>query len=485
MIRDLAEFVAQVPAADKPLTMLSCRGREIIDEKGKVIHLRGANVGCWMNIEYFLHGIYGAEHHMRAMAVEQLGEVKGKFIFESMMKHFFNEKDVAYLSGIGTNVIRLPVNARHFEQEGVPFQYLQSGFDRLDEVLKWCEKYGIYVILDLHAVFGCQNGSWHSDNATGEAHFWRNEHYLERFIRLWEEFARHYKGRSVIAGYELMNEPETKDRYGRIPIPTPWDTEALNETYRRTVEAIRRIDADHIIILDGDNYSEGFAQLDPPFAENLVYTSHNYSFNGYSTMVYPGYGKDGNYWNREALSKEFYAKEGTKFAQKYQVPLLVSEFGSRKYTEMMADQISVFEEFGAHWTMWQHKDVGYTSLLRYRPDCEYMKRFEDILDRFGTVYGGINGRQDTPERQEMRKQCTVFEDAIATASGSPWVTKGDCYMLPRWIDDCYYAKIICYEYVKRFENMTFEEIDQLFESFEIANCIEFPIAEAVKFYCKG
>ena len=485
MIKDLAAFTASVPKTGKTMKLLSCRGRNIVDADGNIVHLRGANVGSWMNMEYYLHGFFGSEHDMRAVAADLLGEEKGSFIFESMMKYFFTEKDVAYLKGIGTTVIRLPLNARHFEEEGRPFHYLESGFAKLEEALGWCEKYGMYVILDMHAVFGCQNGSWHSDNASGEAHFWRNPHYLDRFVRLWEEMARRYRGRAVIAGYELMNEPETKDRYGRIPIPMPRDPDAINEVYHQAVAAIRRLDPEHIIFLDGDNYSENFMELDAPFAENLVYASHNYSFRAISAPFYPGVGQDGCYWDQEQLRREFYEKEGTRFCQKYQVPLFVGEFGSRNYTQLMEDQIGVFEEFGAHWTTWQHKDVGYSSLLRYRHDCEYLQKFNDILDRFGTVYGGINGRSETPARREMREMCRRFEDALTDAAESPWATKGDSYLLPRWIDDCYYAKIICYEFVKRFEPMSMEEIDHMFQSFAIENCWEHPLSDAVKHWCQA
>lgn len=484
MTTNLSAFIASVPKAKQPLQMLSCRGRDIVNADGEKVHLRGANIGAWMNMEYYLHGFFGTERQMRSMARDLLGEEKGTFIFESMLSHFFTEKDVAYLKGIGTTVLRITLNARHFEQEDRPFHYLEEGFARLDRALEWCEAYGMYAILDLHAVFGYQNGAWISDNSTGEAGFWRNEHYMERFVRLWEEFARRYKDRAVVAGYDLMNEPATKDRYGRIPMPLPWDPKALNDAHRRAVTAIRKIDSRHIIFLEGDDYAERFLCLDAPFAENLAYSSHNYSFKAISAPFYPGTDREGTYWDKDQLRREFYGKEATQFCQKYNVPLWVGEFGSRNYTQLMDDQIAVFEEFGAHWTMWQHKDVGYSSLLRYRHDCAYLEKFNDILDRFGTMYGGIHGRAETQARSKMREQCRQFEDALVEATQSPFVGKGDAYLLPRWIDDCYYAKILCYEYLKRFEGMTLEEIDQMFESsFAIENCMEHPLVNAVKHHC--
>lgn len=465
------------------MDILQTKGREIVDQKGNAVHLRGTNIGSWMNMEYYIHGLYGSEHILRMMSREILGPEKAAFVFDSMLDHFFNEKDVKFLKMIGTTVIRVALNYHHFEDDSHPFVYLESGFKRLDDVLSWCEKYGMYVIIDLHAAAGWQSGGWHCDNALGEAQFWNNGYFLDRFVRLWEEFARRYKGRGVVAGYNLLNEPATTHRIGNLPLDISNDWDALNLTYRKTVEAIRKIDPDHIIFLEGDNHSRLFSGLEPPFAANLAYSSHNYSFGGITAQFYPGVNPAGDYWDVNALRKEFYEQEGTQFCEKHNVPLWIGEFGSRTYSELLDDQIGVFEEFGAHWTMWQHKDCGFSSLLRYRPDCEYYRRFGDLLDRIGTTYGGISGKTETPERTDMRRKCREFEESMLAAAKSPYLVPATHYMLARWVDDGYYAKILLMEFVKRLEKMSLEEIDGMFESFEIDNCIVHPFVRAVQNHC--
>ena len=58
-------------------------------------------------------------------------------------------------------------------------------------------------------------------------------------------------------------------------------------------------------------------------------------------------------------------------------------------------------------------------------------------------------------------------------------------MLSRWVDNGYYAKIIAYEYFKRYETMSLEEIDQMFaDSFETKNCVIHPHALVVQKYCQ-
>ena len=488
MAVNMNQIYAAVKPVGTPLKMLHTEGRHIVDEDSRQVILRGCNIGSWMTMEYYLYGIYGSEHILRMMANEILGQEKGSFLFESMMEHFFNESDVAYLKSIGNNVLRLTMNYRHFEDESNPDVFLESGFRRVDKVLEWCEKYGLYAILDLHSVPGHQNGNWCSDNATGEARFWNNEYFYRRFIALWEEFARRYRGRSIVAGYNILNEPVTVDRIGNLPIPISHDWDTLNQLYRRTVSAIRKIDPEHIIFLEGEQASTLFSGLEAPFAPNLVYSSHNYSFSSgaVTARFYPGLTADGRYCDKEAIRKEFYLHEGTQYCQKHQVPLWVGEFGSRSYSEILDDQIDVFEEFGAHWTIWQHKDIGFSSLLRYHPKCPYLQKFQDIISRFGTVYGGNWGAEETPERRRMREKCREFEDSLIQAAKSSYIGETSHYMLSRWVDDGYYAKIIAYEYFKRYESMSLEEIDQMFaDSFETANCIIHPHTLVIQKYCQN
>ena len=198
------------------MDLLQVKGNQIVNSQGTPIYLRGVCVGGWMNMEEFINGYPGSEHATRQMMAEVLGEEKAQFFFERMLDYFFAEGDAAYLKSLGATVVRLPLNYRHFESDAQPFQYNEKGFARLNQALEWCEKYGLYVILDMHAVQGWQNTDWHCDNSTRHTLFWQHPHFQDRFVALWEEFARRYRGRSVIAGYNVMNEPVTNAPYGLL-----------------------------------------------------------------------------------------------------------------------------------------------------------------------------------------------------------------------------------------------------------------------------
>ncbi|WP_246291168.1 cellulase family glycosylhydrolase [Paraburkholderia fynbosensis] len=84
-------------------------------------------------------------------------------------------------------------------------------------MLKWCEKHGLYAILDLHAVAGWQNVHWHSDNASRVNPFWESSRYQDRCVALRQGFARRYQGSAVVAGYNLMNESCVNSYRGICP----------------------------------------------------------------------------------------------------------------------------------------------------------------------------------------------------------------------------------------------------------------------------
>jgi aryl-phospho-beta-D-glucosidase BglC (GH1 family) len=139
-----------------------------------------------------------------------------------MLDYFFNEDDVIFLRKAGASVVRIPLNYRHFEDDAAPFKYIEAGFARLDKVLSHCERHGLYVILDLHSAQGWQNVHWHSDNASRISLFWEVAFYQDRFVALWQEFARRYKNRAVIAGYDVLNEPCANNALGTwVPITGP------------------------------------------------------------------------------------------------------------------------------------------------------------------------------------------------------------------------------------------------------------------------
>src|SRR5579859_5878719 len=217
--------------------VLSIRGAQIIDAEGQAVTLRGCGLGGWMNMENFITGYPANEEAQRQAVHRVLGDDKYEFFFDRFLEYFFGRDDAQFLASLSFNLLRLPVNYRHFESDMEPFVIKEEGFRHLDRVIELCAQQQIYTIIDLHALPGYENQDWHSDNSTHKALFWKHKHFQDRVVHLWEAIATRYKGHPWVAGYNPINEPGDASEEMIVPF------------YRRLYQAIRAIDPDHILFL--------------------------------------------------------------------------------------------------------------------------------------------------------------------------------------------------------------------------------------------
>ncbi len=472
------------------MEFLRVSGRNIVDAKGNKVRLRGTCPGGWMNMEDFINGHPGAEHTLRAQMAEVLGPAKAQFFFERMLDHFFNEADVVFLRKSGASVVRLPLNYRHFEDDGAPFKYKESGFKRLDEVLRHCEKHGLYVILDLHSAQGWQNVHWHSDNASRISLLWTTSSYQDRYLALWQEFARRYANRAVIAGYDILNEPCSNNEIGDYPwnvgpnYRPRWDR--MNSVFRRVVTEIRKVDSRHIIFLEGDNYAKQFSGFEKPFDDNLAYSSHNYTVPGFGPGKYPGAypslssaagGTD--MWDRARQERFFLEAEGTQFTQQHDVPLWVGEFGSvfngpadenADRLRALDDQIDIFERNGAHWTTWNYKDVGVMGMLTLDPASPYMERISDILRKKRAL--GTDDWMKWLPSTPIKEATAHLANEILEVVSDPQL---DARLNARCVSQnllCFYAGTLMQPlYASVFKGLSETELDHVLSSFSAKQCV--------------
>lgn len=467
------------------MDFLRVSGRHIVDSKGNKVRLRGTCPGGWMNMEDFINGHPGAEHTLRAQMEEILGPSKSHFFFERMLDYFFNEDDVIFLKKSGASVVRIPLNYRHFEDDAAPFKYKESGFNRLNQVLRHCEDHGLYVILDLHSAQGWQNVHWHSDNASRISLFWSVSSYQDRYVALWQEFARRYANWSVIAGYDILNEPCSNNEIGDYPwniasnYRPRWDR--INSVFRRVVSEIRKIDSRHIIFLEGDNYAKQFLGFEKPFDDNLAYSSHNYTAPGFGPGSYPGPLATGGseVWDFARQEHFFLDAEGTLFTKQHNVPLWVGEFGSvfngptdetPDRLRALDDQIGIFERNEAHWTTWNYKDVGVMGMLTLDPASPYMERISDILKRKRAL-GTDDWMKWLPS--------TPIKDATEELAGQILQVVSDPQLDPKLNARCVSQTLLCFYtgtlmqplYASLFKGLSESELDHILSSFSAKQCV--------------
>ncbi len=327
--------------ADK--TEIRCDGRKVT--------LTGVNLGGWLLMEaYILHAPNLAEQKFKKEFADRLGERALAQFEKNFRDHFIQEKDVAAIASWGMTCLRVPFNATLVEN--APYRYEGRGVAYLDRVIRWAKKYGIRVILDLHAAPGAQNHDWHSDSL-GEALLWKDKSFQARTLRLWEFLAERYKDEPAIAGYDILNEAVLQD------------TKLLNRFYKELIAAIRSIDRNHLLFIEGNRWAQDLDCLDDFADDNLALSVHYYqpmefTFNLISFLRYP-LRADPERFDRRAIRKvmEGYAK----LAQKRKRPVYLGEFGVNARCGLFGedawvrDVVSCCREFDFHWTYWTYKAV--------------------------------------------------------------------------------------------------------------------------------
>lgn len=269
-----------------------------------------------------------------------------------------DEKALDFLAEYGFNFARMPIDYRFWTCDFDYFHPDESTFTYIDQYLHACLSRGIHMSLNLHRAPGyCTNR-----NDLEQHNLWVDEIAQQAFLFLWETFALRYRdvpGNAL--SFDLINEPPNPGQHGMR-------RENHAVLVRRTVAAIRAIDPQREIIIDG----LGGGYLAIPELASLGVT---HSGRGYHPMPvshhgagwwsdharapepkYPGLRWQGRQWDRAALRDSYRAwrdveKRGTK--------IHIGEFGCFKHTpneiamRWLADLLGVFREFGWGYAMWQ------------------------------------------------------------------------------------------------------------------------------------
>jgi len=326
--------------------VLQTNGRAIVDSSGNPVHLRGIGLGGWLVPEGYMLDIpgFGSPTAIRNMIIDLIGSDLTDEFYQQYEANYVTEADIELIAEWGFNSIRIPFHYQLLTSLATPTVFKEEGFQLLDTLLAWCKRNSLYLILDLHCAPGGQNPGPISDSP-GTAELWGNPVYLDLTVAMWRKIAEHYVGEPWIAGYDLLNEPVLSGSYNNIHLRT---------LYFRLTQAIREVDPDHILFIEGNWYATDFNLLTPPFDNNLVYAFHNY-------------------WSAIDLSS---IQNYINISRNNNVPIWLGEFGENS-NHWAQETIRILEEQGIGWNWWTHKKLTtITSPLSARMP----PGFQNILD---------------------------------------------------------------------------------------------------------
>lgn len=182
----------------------------IVGKDGQVIWLRGINFTNYYWEDYSTENINENNHHSKI--------------------------DFQRVSNMGMNVIRFCLSYKIFEDNDSPYEYKKDGWDWLDKNINWAKEYGIYLIFDMHIP---QGGDWLDSTTENDFSLWTEEEPKKRLKALWKAIAIRYKNETIIAAYNILNEPLTGGPASQ------W-----NELAQEIINEIRLIDKNHLIIVE-------------------------------------------------------------------------------------------------------------------------------------------------------------------------------------------------------------------------------------------
>ena len=444
-----------------PTPFLKISGNQLVDGSGAAVILRGFGLGGWLNMENFITGYPANEEAQRQALLQALGPEKYAFFFDRFLTYFFTEDDARFVKSLGLNLIRIPVNYRHLEDDMAPFVIKEEGLRHLDRAIDLCAAQGIYTIIDLHALPGYQNGDWHSDNPTHKAFFWQHKHFQDRTVGIWEAIARRYRANPWVAGYNPINEPYDPTEQLIMPI------------YRRLVDAIQAIDPNHLIFLEGNRYSLDFHMFGEPWP-GVVYTNHDYAAPGFVFGgPYPGITM-GQYVDKEVLEETFVAR--SKYMFDHKMPVWVGEFGpvytgdpaadAMRY-QVLRDQLDIYRHYGASWSIWLYKDIGLQAVVYAAADSPWRRRLAAFIEKKARLGADAWGGSDTGIRQVIEPLHTLLATEFPEWQPGPFGSKR---LANRLVRNLLIAEGLLPEFAALFRGLSEAEIDELMQSFLFRNC---------------
>ena len=315
---------------------------QIVDPSGDPVILRGVGLGGWLVPEGYMLGISepsgqppppgvprpGSPTAIRNQVVDLIGEDGADTFFRLYRENYVEEKDIAQIAAWGYDHVRLPFHYKDvWDPENETIR--EEGFALFDTFLAWCRTYGLEVILDMHAAPGAQNAGNISDS-DGTARLWTEpDPYQDWTVEIWTAIAERYADETLIIGYDLLNEPV---------LPESVPPSDLRDLYVRLAEAIRAVDENHILFIEGNYYATDFSAIDEPFDDTMVYAFHKYWSNvGQSSIQY---------------LLDLRAETG--------VPLWLGETGENSNPWFYAVR-RLAEANGISWNWWTHKKVASVS----------------------------------------------------------------------------------------------------------------------------
>ena len=377
-----------VSAATGAEGFLRVKGHDIVDEKGEKFFIRGTNLGNWLNPEGYMFGFgkCNSAHFIDEMFRELVGPEETRKFWKAFKDNYITEADIAFIAATGANTVRLPFHYKLFTDEDyMDHTGIGDGYKRIDDVVAWCRKHGLRVILDMHDCPGGNTGD-NIDDSYGHAWLFEEECYQRQYCEIWQKIAKRYADEPVVLGYDLMNEPISNRLSNMAEL-----NKQLERVQFMAIDAIRKVDTKHIVILAGGQWNGNFDVFtDFDKDPNMMYECHHYDF--------------GNPEYKDERVQEF-----TRFRDKSGKPMYMGETGHNPSHDWYRQIRESMERNNIGWTFWPYKLPGSSGWTCF----PYPDGWKEIIAKFAegdrSSYAAI--QKNRPDRAKaLELMCQYVEN---------------------------------------------------------------------------
>lgn len=410
---------------------LTTDGQQIIDADGNPVIWRGIGLGGWMLQEGYMLGTGGPQHSIEARIEDLVGAEKKAQFYQAWLANHMQKIDIDSMASWGYNMVRLPMHYKLFtppiEEEPVAGEitWIDKGFEMVDDLLEWCKVNNIYLILDMHAAPGGQGENADiSDYDTTKPSLWESQANMDKMIALWKKLAERYADEPMIAAYDIINEPNWGFQNHENDLNGCAETEntLLWQLQKDITAAIREVDTNHIIVIEGNCWGNNYNGLPTLWDNNLVISFHKY-------------------WNANTQGS---IQGMLNMRNDRNVPIWLGETGENSNT-WFTNAVRLFENNSFGWSWWPLKKLGsnnplqikrnegYQAILDFwsgngpRPSedeaFEALMQFAEDLKLENNIYHP--GVVDAKIRQPHTTETLPFKDHMITANGDNVIFASD------------------------------------------------------------
>jgi endoglucanase len=378
-------------------------GANIIDRVTRqTVILRGFGLGCWLLPEGYMFGGGGnidRPRYLEQAVTNLIGATDAHQFWMLWYKNYLVEQDIKDMRRWGCNAIRPAlcnnvIQPRDGQPANPPYIYNDWGWEILDSLVTWCDRWHVGIIWDMHAAPGGQNNQNISD-ADGTARLWADTTtYWPRTRDIWYQIAARYKNRRSIIGYDLLNEPLLSN--------IGYNSALLRKLYVQLTTVIRTVDTAGIIFVEGQWWARDFAILAPlTWDKHLAVAFHEYPpVTSFANMT----------GNANGTPYDWGALRTT-----YTIPLWHGETGEQgpPYTRN-AQSTDFCNANNIGWSWWTHKKFNNTTQPWNCPKTTGFQTLINYWNNGGTKPTAANAKTWLFDQalRTNRTYCTFLPDMV-------------------------------------------------------------------------